>query len=208
MEQCNYTEKIKKIINKSKVGTVFVSVDFAHIADNRTICVVLSRLERDGLIERLLRGVYYKPEYSKFLKENIAPDPNDVAKAIARSTSSIIVPTGDTVLNMFGLSTQIVGKYIYVTNGKYKTYQYGNVTIIFKRTTNKELINLSERTAMLVQAIKSLGKENIGERELEVFSSKYNDEEKRKMIDETRAVTSWIYEIVKDICGGINKCVK
>ena len=88
----NYLSEIKSRISTSENGAVFVAADFTDITDKKTASVGLTRLEADGIIKRVLRGIYYKPEYSDFLKEYIAPIPDYVAHAIARNFGWTIVP--------------------------------------------------------------------------------------------------------------------
>lgn len=202
MSNTSLANKIKEHINRSKYGTVFVSVDFAEYADKSRIGVVLSRLESDGVIRRILRGVYYKPEYSEFLEEHIAPLPDNVAHAIARNYGWTIVPCGDTALNLLGLSTQIPAAWIYVSDGKYEKYSYENTTIRFKHTTNKEISKLSYKTALVVQALKALGKENVKDAIIKKLQSTLTLPEKEAMLLEAKAATSWVYEYIKLICRG------
>ena len=155
MSRPTYLTEIKKIINDAAIGTVFVATDFTNIADNKTVGMGLLRLEADGLIRRVLRGVYDKPEYNDFLGEYVAPAPDKVANALARNFGWTIVPCGDTALNLLGLSTQVPAAWVYVSDGTYKEYSYDNVTIRFKKTTNKEVSKLSYKTALTVQALKA-----------------------------------------------------
>lgn len=200
MSTTSLMSQIKNRIANAEYGTVFVSVDFAEIADKSRTGVILSRLEAEGLIRRILRGVYYKPEYSEFLQEYIAPQPDAVAHAIARNYGWTIVPCGDTALNLLGLSTQIPVAWVYVSDGKYEDYSYDNTTIKFKRTTNKEISKLSYKTALVVQALKALGKDNIDEGVVKKLQGTLTDAEKKAMLFEAKAATSWIYEFIKQIC--------
>ena len=120
----NYLSEIKSRISASENSAVFVSADFTDITDKKTASVGLTRLEADGLLKRVIRGVYYKPEYSDFLKEYIAPIPDNVAHAIARNFGWTIVPCGDTALNLLALSTQVPAVWLYVSDGHYKEYSY------------------------------------------------------------------------------------
>ena len=68
MNRPNYLGAIKIRILAEKIGAVFVAADFADITDKTTTNVALARLESEGIIRRVLRGVYDKPEYNEFLK--------------------------------------------------------------------------------------------------------------------------------------------
>ena len=147
-----------------------------------------------------MRGVYYKPEFNSFLGEYVAPNPDDVAKALARNYGWTIVPCGDTALNMLGLSTQLPAVWSYVSDGPYKEYAYDKTSIKFKHTTNKEISKLSYKTALIIQALKTLGKENINDNTLNKISESLNEKEKKQMLAEAKTATSWIYEYIKLIC--------
>ncbi len=196
----NYLQETQKRIASAPAGYVFVASDLADIAENRRISVCLERMTKENMICRIMRGVYYKPEFSKLLGEIIAPAPDAVAHAIARNYGWTIVPSGDTALNILGLSTQVPSVWSYVSDGTYKEYSYDRTTISFKRTTNKEISRLSEKTAIVIQALKALGKEHIDDEIIEKIKSITSDEERTVMLTEAQYSTSWIYEIIKRIC--------
>ena len=202
MNRPNYLGAIKNRILDEKIGAVFVAADFADITDKTTTNVVLARLESEGIIRRVLRGVYDKPEYNEFLKEYIAPIPDNVAHALARNFGWTIVPCGDTALNLLGLSTQVPATWVYVSDGTYKEYAFDNTVIQFKRTTNKEVSKLSYKTAITIQALKALGKDKIDESVINNLRKLLTAEEKTIMLHEAKTATSWIYEYIRQICRG------
>lgn len=201
MSRIIYLEKIKERITSSEKGSVFITSDFFDIADTDVVNKCLSRLEKDIVIRRVIRGVYEYPEYSEFLNEYVAPSPDKVAHALARNYGWTIVPCGDTALNMLGLSTQVPAVWSYVSDGTYKTYEYDKIVLQFKHTTNKEITGISYKTALVIQAIKSLGKENTDIKIIQKISKSLTEEEKRKMLTESKHATAWIYETIKKICN-------
>ena len=199
MSRPNYMGEIKNRILSNKVGAVFVASDFTDITDKTIANIILTRLESEGVIRRVVRGVYDKPEYNKFLKEYVAPIPDNIAHAIARNFGWTIVPCGDTALNVLGLSTQVPAKWVYVSDGTYKEYTFGNTVIQFKRTTNKEVSNLSYKTALTIQALKALGRDKIDDAVIANLQKLLTDKEKKAMLGEAKSATSWIYEYIKQI---------
>lgn len=200
MKRPDYLNQIRGNIERSEAGSVFVSTDFTDITDKKTVNMGLIRLADEGLIKKILFGVYYKPEFSKLLGEAVAPSPNKVAHALARNFGWTIVPCGDTALNLLGLSTQVPSQWVYVSDGAYKEYTFNNTTIKFKRTTNKEISKVSYKTALTIQALKALGKENITEQVISRLKKILTDEEKEKMLAESKSATSWVLELIKVIC--------
>ena len=201
MSRIIYLEKIKERITSSEKGSVFITSDFFDIADTDAVNKCLSRLEKDNVIRRVLRGVYEYPEYSEFLNEYVAPSPDKVAYALARNYGWTIVPCGDTALNMLGLSTQVPAVWSYVSDGTYKIYEYDKIILQFKHTTNKEITGISYKTALVMQAIKSLGKDNTDIKIIQKISKSLTEEEKRKMRTEAKHATAWIYETIRKICN-------
>lgn len=200
MKRPDYLNQIRGNIEKAENGSVFVSTDFTDITDKKTVNMGLIRLADEGLIKKILFGVYYKPEFSKLLGETVAPSPNKVAHALARNFGWTIVPCGDTALNLLGLSTQVPSQWVYVSDGAYKEYTFDNTTIKFKRTTNKEISKVSYKTALTIQALKALGKENITEQVILRLKKILTDEEKEKMLAESKSATAWVFELIKIIC--------
>ena len=200
MKRPDYLNQIRGNIEKAENGSVFVSTDFTDITDKKTVNMGLIRLADEGLIKKILFGVYYKPAFSELLGEAVAPSPNKVAHALARNFGWTIVPCGDTALNILGLSTQVPSQWVYVSDGAYKEYTFDNTTIKFKRTTNKEISKVSYKTALTIQALKALGKENITEQVILRLKKILTDEEKEKMLAESKSATSWVLELIKVIC--------
>lgn len=205
-----YTNRDKSMINsemnlirikitKMPSGSVFVVSDFTDITGYENAKKCLLRLEKEGLIRRVIRGIYDKPYYSTLLNEYAAPNIEDIARAIARNYNWKTSPAGLTALNLLGLSTQVTNSYEFYSSGQYKTYQIGKITIYFKHKSSKELLDLSYKSSLVVNAIKELGP-SIDSESIETIKKHLLDEEKHVLLNETNNVTKWIYEVIKKIC--------
>ena len=200
MEKQTNLSIIRDRIRQSEYGTVYVAVDFVDVSDKTNINAYLARLAEEGLIRRVMRGVYYKAEYNEMLGEYVTPAVDNVAQALARNFGWTIVPCGDVALNILGLSTQVPATYVYVSDGTYKEYTFDNITIQFKRTTNREVSKLSYKTALVIQALKALGKDRIDDSIITRLQSILVAEEKAIMLLEAKTATAWIYDYIKQIC--------
>ena len=103
-------------------------------------------------------------------------------------------------MNRLGLSTQVPAVWTYVSDGPYKEYSYDGTTIKFKHTANREISKISPKTALVIQAIKTLGKGNIRNDTVEKIISETTPDERKIMLAEAQYATSWIYEIIKTVC--------
>ena len=197
-----YSKQIQERISQAVDSTIFVSSDFADIADTETIRRNLNRLAQAGTLRRILKGVYEKPKYSKLLDEYVAADPDAVAKALARNYHWTIAPCGNTALNLLGLSTQVTAVWSYISDGPYKTYEWNTTKLEFKHRTNKEITGLSYTTSLVIQALKTLGKSNITLEVIQTLSEKLSADEKRACLKEATESTDWVYDTIRKICGG------
>ena len=201
MSRPDYLKQIENRIFSAADGDVFITSDFLDIADTQAVNKALSRLTKDKKIRRILRGIYDCPRYSELLQEYTAPRMETVAKAIARNFGWTIVPCGDTALNMLGLSTQVPAVWLYISNGPYREFTVGTCSLKFKHTTNKDISGISYKSALVIQALKALGKENINDKVKKRLSSTLTSNEKATLLSETQRSTTWIHETAKDVCN-------
>ncbi len=155
MSRPDSMKQIEQRIAVAPAGTAFITSDFLDLAEIPAINKALSRLTESKTIRRVIRGVYDRPQFSELLQEYAAPDMTQTAKAIARNFGWSVVPCGDTALNLLGLSTQVPAVWQYVSDGPYREYTIGNRALKFKHSANRDVSGLSEKSALIVQALKA-----------------------------------------------------
>lgn len=200
MRENTIKQNIYNKIQELPYGSVFVVSDFLDFAGNDAIKQNLKRFADEGLIQRIATGLYYKPKYSDLLRENEAVDLNEAAKAIARNYNWSIAPSGENSLNMLGLSTQVPAYYEYISSGPYRDYYIDNMSLRFLHRNLKETQGFSPITALVIQALKSIGKENVTPKHIEILKSRISNEDKTILLTEAKKTTAWIYQTIKDIC--------
>ena len=191
---------ITKRIDEAPFGSAFVTSDFTDLAEYETAKKALARLEKKGTLRRVLRGVYDKPKFSSLLQEYAAPIPDQIAHAIARNYNWIISASGNTALNQLGLSTQVPADWSYISSGPYKKYTFDNTTLIFLHRSDSQMIGMSEKTLLLIQALKAIGQENVSDAEIKLIRKRLSYEDYQNILSESRHTISWIYEVIKEIC--------
>ena len=145
-------------------GWAFSSNDFVEDFSRSQIDYALSELCREGTIRRVCRGIYDFPKFSELLQQELSPDFDLVAQAFARKFNWRIQPSGDAALNLLGLSTQVPGRLVYLSDGPNRQYDIGNYTLEFKKSALKDVGFKYRESGLLVQALKALGKERLDER--------------------------------------------
>jgi hypothetical protein len=186
-------------IERLGAGKAFSAKDFLDIASRGTIDMALSSLTRQGKIRRIRRGLYDMPKLNPALGGKLSPDIDEAAQAIARRQRWKIVPDGAWAANLLGLSTQVPSKIVYLTDGPTNEVQIGRRSIHFKHARPKAMAGLEGKFALVVQALRHLGKESVGPREIETLRTKLSPEEKRRLLKDTRFGVDWIYDVAEKI---------
>lgn len=105
------------------------------------------------------------------------------------------MPEGSWAANLLGLSTQVPSKIIYLTDGPNKEVPIGRRSIYFKHARPKAMAGLEGKFALVVQALRHLGKEAVGVREIDTLRSALSAAEKRKFVKDTQFGAHWIYVV-------------
>lgn len=201
MHQNSIARQMMERIESGSRDNVYIASDFIDLGEYNAVRQALLRLEKAGKLQKIMRGVYYYPRYSELIQEYEAPSPNKVAEAIARKFNWTIAPCGDTALNMLGLSTQVPAKWSYISDGPYHQFQVGNIFLEFKHRNNREISGMSPLTAMIIQALKAIGKENLNEVQFEIIRRRLSDEDKATVLNEAQQSSVWLNNTIKQICS-------
>ncbi|HLX53348.1 MAG TPA: DUF6088 family protein [Aquella sp.] len=196
--------KIYSIIKGTGRGYIFSGADFTDKFNSSTIDWALANLVQEGKIRRLIRGVYDFPKYSKLLEQYLSPEIDNVAHALARKFKWRIEPSGDVALYLLGLSTQVPGRYTYFSDGPNRKYVIFGNQLEFKKIALKEIGFKYPESAILVQAIKVLGKDNITSEIIEKIRNKIDSKLYAKIIKDTKTISDWTYSAIKQICREAN----
>ena len=194
-------DKIYGRIKRYGRGWVMTNRDFRDFAKSASIDWALHKLKSRNLIRPVLRGIYYYPEYSDLLQEELAPSLSDVAQALARKNQWHIQISGSAALYFLGLTTQIPVKTIYFSDGPTHQFSVSSGILYFKHVTLKESKIASPKSEIVVQAIRELGEDHVSDEILQKIRNQLTDTERRKLYSETQFICTWIREKINLICS-------
>lgn len=197
------SNKIESIIKQTEKGELIFISDFSDFGNYDTVRKSLQRLVNKGLITRISKGIYYVPKKDNILG-NLYPSAEEMGKAIAKRDKARIIPTGAFAQHLLGLSTQIPMNVVYLTDGSARKVKIGNQTIVFKKTSPKNLSFESRLSSLLIQALKSKKENNVTETDKKILKEiikKSNELEKIKK--DIQIAPVWIRKIVLQILSEI-----
>ncbi len=187
---------------KAGRGTLFFVENFLSFGNSRAVNKTLERLVNKGELLRVATGIYVRPKIDPFIG-TVTPGVEEIAKAIAKRDRARIVPTGIYALNKLGLSTQVPLNIIYLTDGAPRKITVGKNTITFKKTTPKNVSAVGEISKLVIQALRTIGKENVTKEEIEKIQKLLKEEKKTRLQHDIRLAPVWIKEIMKPVLDDV-----
>ena len=190
--------KVKNRIVEHGRGWCFTPIRFLDLGSDVSIRKALSHLQKQKIIRRLAQGVYDYPKVHDVLG-TIPPDLNEVAKAIAEKNGVQIQPAGALAANLVGLSEQVPGRIIFLTEGPSRKVKIGSQEIVFKKTTKKIMSSAGTREGLLIQALKNLGKDHIDQVARVQVAKFLKDSSENEIRQNMKFAPAWIRSLVFEI---------
>ena len=188
---------IKNRIVEHSPGWCFTPMHFSDLGSNASIRKALSQLEKQKLFAKHW-GLYDYPKKHDTLGI-IPPDLNEVARAIAEKDGVLIQPAGAHAANLVGLSMQVPGRIIFLTEAASKKVKIGNQEIIFKKTTKKNMLSAGTREGLLIQALKNLGKDHIDQKARKQIAKFLENSPKEEIKRNMKFAPVWIRALVFEV---------
>ena len=192
-------ERIAGRILKLSPGATFTPKSFLDIASRGTIDVTLASLLKDRRIRRVRRGLYDIPRVSASLGGELSPEIDRAARTLARRFRWKIVPDGAWAANLLGLSTQVPAKLVYLSDGPFKRIPIGRRTLYFKHARPQAFAAGNGKPALVVQALRHLGKTGVSRATLLRLRQLLSESDKKRLVTATRFGIGWVHEVARKI---------
>lgn len=187
---------LKDIEDKVEKGELFFISDFAESDNYEAIRKALQRLAIDGSIERIAKGIYFLPKKHPQYG-TLYPQGEQIAKAIAKRDKARIIATGSTAMNLLGLAPHIPPKQAFLTDGSTRNIKIGKQAILFKKTNPKNLSINHRLTNLIIQALKTIGEQNVTPEQLKKIQSIIQESgERKRIVEHINNAPIWIQKIV------------
>lgn len=186
---------LRQQILSAEDDSIFFRSDFPRYHPE-SVGRILSDLTDKGVLVRIASGIYVKPRQSKF--GMVMPSIEHIVTAIAARDKAQVLPSGATALNALGLSTQVPMSYSFLTTGSARNMDIGNRKVTLKRGVPRNFAYKTQLIALLVQALRSLGEQNVDEEKLSQI--RYLIEQEKDvaaLTDDIAMMPEWMRRVVK-----------
>jgi hypothetical protein len=179
-------------------GWVFTPKHFVGLGSPEAIRFALFSLRKKKVIRRLAQGLYDYPREHKVLG-TVSPSVDAIAQALSEKHGFKIQPTGAYAANLIGLSEQVPGKVIFLTDGSSNKIVVGKIEISFRHTTLKNMFAAGSREALVVQAFKFMKKEHLDSAMLERTKKVLKGSTRKEFEKNLKFAPDWIRTILFDL---------
>lgn len=190
-------EAVKNRILGRGRGWCFTPKHFLDLNSSTGVRTALSRLEKEKMIRRLAQGLYEYPREHSDLGV-LPPQVEEIAKAVAEKNGIRVQPSGAYAANLVGLTEQVPGKVIFLTNGPSRKLRVGKLEIIF-RTAREKTLHASGRVGLVIQALRNLGQANIDQTARARAQRFLKDVSQQEVTRNLKYAPQWVRDVILEI---------
>lgn len=156
----NTAELIRQRIQLIPVGEPFTPSAFLAYGTRVSVDQNLFRLVKAGTIERVSRGIFVRPEISRFVGK-VMPEPLKVAQTVAKATGAIVQIHGAEAARRLELTTQVPTQSIFITSGPSRCIRMGKLEIRLQHVSLRKLALAGRPAGIALAAMWYLGKKEV-----------------------------------------------
>lgn len=185
-------------IHRRGRGSVFTPNDFLDLGSRGAVDLSLHRLNRQGAIRRIARGIYHFPQKHPLLGE-VAPSVEEVAKALSASEQVKLQPSGAYAANLLGLSEQVPAKIVFLTSGRARKVKLGKLVIELRPTTPRKVSAAGRPSGLVIAALLYLGKAHITPERIAHLRGSLSAEDRQRILSDLSSAPSWLHPYLRVI---------
>ena len=188
--------QVRNKVDRCKRGTILFQDSFPGLS-RKYVNNVLGELVREGVLVRMAQGIYLKPKRTRF--GIVYPSQTEIVRLIAQRDKAQVLPSGETALNLLGLSEQVPMTSTYVTSGSARNLNINGKVVKLTTSVPKTFAPKNGFMASLFLALKAWDKKELnGEFENNVMRLlHYHADKKQSMLPDLQYAPVWIQDYLR-----------
>jgi len=155
------TEQILEYACQEPEGIPLTSKALLHLGSRAAVDQALSRLAASNRLLRVGRGLYVKPEKTRFGLR--PPSTENVMRGIEERQGETVVPHGAAEANSLGLTTQVPVREIFLTSGRTRNLNLGAREVELRHAPAWQLVLAHRVAGAAIRALSWAGPERAHE---------------------------------------------
>lgn len=184
-------ELIRQRIQAMPLGEPFTPMALLECGTRASVDQTLSRLVKAKEIERVARGVFVRPEISRFVGK-VMPEPLKLAETVGRTTGAVVQVHGAEAARRLELSTQVPVQPIFLTSGPSKRIRVGEMEIRLQHVCQRKLALAGRPAGLALTAMWYLGQTAVTPALIEKIRHKLGKSEFEALKSATSSMPAWM----------------
>lgn len=193
------TAAVQTHIENLPRGEPFTTASLLVHGTRAAVDQALSRLARAGVIQRVARGVYVRPEVSRYVG-TVPPEPLKIAQAVAHGET--VQVHGAEAARRLGLTTQVPTRPVFLTSGASRRFHLGELEVALQHVSPRKLALAGRPAGLALTALWYLGKEHVTTEVLRTVEERLPPEEFSALRAATYAMPAWMVDAFHAYEGG------
>lgn len=184
-------QQVRTCIEQQPLGKPFTPAMLLACGSRSAVDQSLSRLVKAGEIERLGRGVFVRPEISRYAGK-VMPDAAAVAQVLAERTGAVVGIHGAEAARRLGLSTQMSMQPVFNTTGPSRRIRLGNLEVRLNHVSPRKLALAGRPAGTALSALWYLGREAVMPETIAVLRQRLPLEEFEMLTQSKSIMPAWM----------------
>lgn len=191
-------ESILRSIRATKVASSFSEKHFERFGTAEAVRQALSRLVKQRKLRRIRRGLYDLPRRHPILGET-PPDPMATIQGLMGSFNARWQVSGAYAANLLGLSEQVPGRIVILTDGTPRKVILGKLVLDFRRAAPRNLLGAGTTAGMVIQAIRHLREKGLEPAKMENLRKRLDGKTTKELVEMTNRTPAWMRPILRKL---------
>lgn len=122
-------------------------------------------------------------------------------RALMEGSSAQWQVSGAYAANLLGLTEQVPGRIVILTNGVSRRVALGKLTLVFRRAAPRNLLGTGRPAGLVIQAIRHLRERGLEPERLEQLRKRLDAETRSELAALTPQLPAWMRPIVERLTG-------
>ncbi|HEV2270268.1 MAG TPA: DUF6088 family protein [Steroidobacteraceae bacterium] len=183
------TQRILEYASREAEGVPLTSKALLHLGSRAAVDQALSRLASTNRLLRIGRGLYVRPETTRFGPR--PPLTENVMRGIEESRGETVVPHGAAEANSLGLTTQVPVREIFLTSGRTRNLNLGGRDVELRHAPAWQLVLAHRVAGAAVRALAWAGRERARE-VVTVLKARLSPSDVRELLAARARLPTWV----------------
>lgn len=184
-------KQIQTFIQSIPRGEPFTAKMLLKFGSRANVDQVLSRMTKMETIIRVTRGIYVRPEKSRYVG-TVLPEPEKIIETIAETTGSTIQIHGAEAARRLQLSTQAPTQVVFYTSGTSRQLKIGHLQIQLKHASPSKLVSPGTTVGLVISALRYLGKTQVNANIIQKVKNRISSKEFAQVKEAIPTMPSWM----------------